>query len=91
MVGAPWLRPDTDAQLDWYKYHDDSKPIVVWAFSEKRIDMSSQGVLGPAGEEPPAVCFWTDWGLVVDAHNGTFIVEGSSRAGSSSPVPCPSG
>ncbi len=84
-MGAPWLRPDTDAQLDWYEYDDDSKPIVVWAFCEKPMDVAS-GIVGSDGGESPSMYILGDWGLVVDAYKGTFIVEGSNGF---QPTPCP--
>ena len=84
-MGAPWLRPDTDAQLDWYEYDDDSKPIVVWAFCEKQIDVAS-GIVGSDEGESPSMYILADWGLVVDAYKGTFIVEGSNGF---QPTPCP--
>ena len=83
-MGAPWIRPDTDAQLDWYKY-EASKTILVWAFCEKQIDVAS-GIVGSDAEESPSMYTLADWGLVVDAYKGTFIVEGSNGF---QPTPCP--
>jgi hypothetical protein len=83
-MGAPWLPPETNAQLDWYKIHDDSEPIVVWDFSDKRIEPHSATL----SYEGPALCSWGDWGLVLNAVNGGFIVEGFDGV---KPTPYPTG
>lgn len=84
-TGAPWLPADTPAQLDWYKLHDDSEPMIVWAFSNRTIEHPS-GVMGPEGEEPLPVCILGDWGLVLNAVSGLFITEGFTG---STPTTCP--
>jgi hypothetical protein len=71
-----------DAQLDWYKYQEDSEPIEVWAFTRTTFEASSGGIFGNSRGS----CFAGQEGTVVDAHTGAFIVEGFTGSGS---TPCP--
>jgi hypothetical protein len=68
-----------EAQLDWYRYHEDSKPIEAWIFTRMTLGHSSS-LIGPGS------CNYGEEGTVVDAHTGEFIVEGFTGA---TPTPCP--
>jgi hypothetical protein len=70
------------AQLDWYKYHEDSEPIEVWGFTRLIIEHPST-LFGSS-----STCSFGEEGTAVDAHTGEFIVEGFTG---SKPTPCPTG
>jgi hypothetical protein len=70
--GAPWLPSDVQAELAWYKHHEDSKPIEAWEFTRASVEYSSGGILAGSRRS----CAGGEEGIVVGAQTGAFIVQG---------------